>query len=244
VHKELRNYNWIKNLKLINTEVLLEEFLLLFHALNDVSLNEEKGTIFWRWNRSGTYTAASAYDMQFLGAYSTFRASTIWQAKTEPKCRFLAWLEIQGKAPTADNLLKKGWPGNPNCALCYCESETNDHLFTECNFSEAVWDRIVQIFHVHPAAAPFQKGNVQGWLAACGEAGSKQQQLEMAGIVCFSWWHIWKQQLETAGIVCFSWWHIWKERNGRILEHQECSFLQVVQLIREAISHFSRVHQG
>jgi hypothetical protein len=37
VHKELQNYNWIKNLKLINTEVLLEEFLLLFHALNDVS---------------------------------------------------------------------------------------------------------------------------------------------------------------------------------------------------------------
>jgi hypothetical protein len=139
---------------------------------------------------------------------------------------FWLWLGIQGKAPTTDNLLKKGWPGNPNCALCYCESETNDHLFTECNFSKDVWDRIVQIFHVHPAAAPFQKGNVQGWLAACGEAGSKQQ------------------QLETAGIVCFFWWHIWKEQNRWIFEHQECSLLQVVQLIREAISDFRRVHQG
>jgi hypothetical protein len=96
-HKELQNYNWIKNLKLINTEVLLEEFLLLFHALNDVSLNKLKDTIFWRWNRSGRYTAASAYDMQFLGAYSTFRASTIWQAKTEPKCRFLALVGDTGE---------------------------------------------------------------------------------------------------------------------------------------------------
>jgi hypothetical protein len=65
-------------------------------------------TISWKWTRSGDYAAASqAYDAQFLGAFPAFRASTIWKAFTEPMCCFFAWLALQGKAPTADNLMKK-----------------------------------------------------------------------------------------------------------------------------------------
>jgi hypothetical protein len=36
VHKELLNMNWIKNLKQINTEELLEEFILLFNTLSEI----------------------------------------------------------------------------------------------------------------------------------------------------------------------------------------------------------------
>jgi hypothetical protein len=142
VHKELYNMNWIKNLKQVNTEDLIEEFVLLFNTLSEIQLNENADTIFWRWTTSGEYTAASAYEAQFLGACPMFRASSIWCAHTEPKCRFLAWMALLGKIPTADNLMKKSWPCNPSCALCYCEAETNDHILTECNFAEAVWDRI------------------------------------------------------------------------------------------------------
>jgi hypothetical protein len=87
VHKELQQFNWIKNIRNIHSEELLDEFVLLFTVLNDV--------ISWRWTTSGNYSAAKA---QFLGAYPMFKASTIWQAKTEPKCCFFAWLAIQGKA--------------------------------------------------------------------------------------------------------------------------------------------------
>jgi hypothetical protein len=128
VHKELQNLNWIKNLRSLNTQELLDEFFLLFAAVSEVSLSEGRDTIIWCWTRSGEYSTTSAYEAQFLGANSAFKASSIWRAKTEPKCRFFAWLAAHGKAPTADNLAKKGWPCNPTCVLCYCVPETNENL--------------------------------------------------------------------------------------------------------------------
>jgi hypothetical protein len=107
---------------------------------------------------SGEYTAASAYDIQFLGAYLEFRASSIWRALSTPKYRFFAWLAQLRKAPTANNLALKGWPCNPSCALCYYETEMIDHVLTECNFAKAVWDRVAQEFQVHVVLIPFQKG--------------------------------------------------------------------------------------
>lgn len=53
---------------------------------------------------------------------------------------FGKWKLNPGKALTADNLMKKNWPCNPDCALCYCILDTNKHILTECNFTKAVWD--------------------------------------------------------------------------------------------------------
>jgi hypothetical protein len=155
--------------------------------------------------------AASAYETQFIGAFPLFRASTIWQAKSKPKCRFFAWLAIQNKAPTADNLLKKNWSCNPNCPLCYCMPETSQHLFTECNLTEAVWDKLAQQLQLNSALKPFQKGDVHGWLQAVLRAGSKKEQ------------HIF------AGVILFFWWSIWKKRNQMIFEGIKASFLHVAE---------------
>jgi hypothetical protein len=144
VNKELTNFNWIKNLRQVNSEDLLDEFFLLYTSLSEVHLSDVPNTIFWRWTPIGEYMAASAYKIQFLGAYPEFRASSIWRTLTAPKCHFFAWLALLRKAPTMDNLDQKGWPCNPSCALCYCEPEMIDHVLTECNFVEAVWDRAAQ----------------------------------------------------------------------------------------------------
>jgi hypothetical protein len=123
VQVEMANLNWIKNLRQVNTEELMDEFVLLFSTLNEVQLGSDNDTIRWNWSASGEYSAASAYEVQFMGAYPRFRASSIWHAHAEPKCRFFAWLALLGKAPTADNLLKKNWSCDPLCALCFCEAE-------------------------------------------------------------------------------------------------------------------------
>jgi hypothetical protein len=36
--------------------------------------------------------------------------------------------------------------------------ETNEHLLTECNFAEAVWDKVVQDLPVHQSLIPFNEG--------------------------------------------------------------------------------------
>jgi hypothetical protein len=111
----------------------------LFTPLEEIQLNEEKDSICWKWTVNSEYSAASAYEAQFLSAYPRFCASMIWQART--KCRFFVWLAVQGKAPPTDNLAKNG-SCDPNSVLCFCEPETNEHLLMECNFIEVVWDKV------------------------------------------------------------------------------------------------------
>jgi hypothetical protein len=194
VSRELTNYNWIRNLRQVNSEYLLDEFFMLYTTLSEVHLNDVPDSIFWRWMPSGEYTTASAYDIQFLGAYLEFRASSIWRALSAPKYRFFAWLALLRKAPTANNLALKGWPCNPSCALCYCETEMIDHVLTECNFAKAVWDRVAQEFQVHVVLIPFQKGKILDWIAASTRISSKRQQRINAGIVFFYWWLLWKER--------------------------------------------------
>jgi hypothetical protein len=110
VHQELQIFNWIKNIKNINTEESMDEFILLFSAVNDVSLNDGKDSIIWKWTSNDEYSASSAYNIQLLGYYTGFNSSSIWQAKTEPKYHFFAWLALLNKAPTTDNLLNKIGP--------------------------------------------------------------------------------------------------------------------------------------
>jgi hypothetical protein len=146
----------------------------LFTFLNDIFRNEENDTIVWKWMSSSEYFATSAYEIQFLGASTTFKASAVWKANTETKCFFFAWLALLRNIPTVDNLMRKSWPCDPNCSLCYCILETGDHLLTECNFFEAVWDRITQYLILHPTLIPFQKGSISNWITTLSWAGSKE----------------------------------------------------------------------
>jgi hypothetical protein len=69
VHQELNQFSWIKNLRSIDSEELMDEFFLLFHTLGEVHLLEERDTIAGKWTAIGEYMAASAYEVQFLVVY-------------------------------------------------------------------------------------------------------------------------------------------------------------------------------
>jgi hypothetical protein len=107
VRSELHNDNWIRNLQNITTTVQIEEFILLFMALSQITHTDQKDKIHWRWTRDGVYTVASAYDCQFIGCLSKFPAKEIWRTRTEPKCRFFAWLVMHDQILTAQNMIKK-----------------------------------------------------------------------------------------------------------------------------------------
>jgi hypothetical protein len=46
----------------------LEEFAMLFMALESVTLNDQPDKIIWKWTKDGKYSVASAYYCQFIGA--------------------------------------------------------------------------------------------------------------------------------------------------------------------------------
>lgn len=53
----------------VNIETLIDEFVLLFTTIGDVQLTDDRDTINWVWTRDGEYSAASAYEVQFMGSF-------------------------------------------------------------------------------------------------------------------------------------------------------------------------------
>ena len=87
----------------------------------------------WKWTTYGEYTTKTAYNIQFAGSHSQF------VGEAEGKHRFFAWLMVQSKLLTADNLIKRQWPCDPICSLCSQEQEMADHLILQCCFAKEVW---------------------------------------------------------------------------------------------------------
>ncbi|PNT62408.1 hypothetical protein BRADI_4g02793v3 [Brachypodium distachyon] len=142
VQKELQGNNWIRSLQHIATPQELSDFVDLWGLIVGVSLTDATDTISWRWSSSGSYSATSAYKVQFVGSFPPFATAKIWKAHAEPKVRFFAWTVLHGKILTADNLAIRGWPHSPFCSLCQTHLETIAHLCHECSFTAEEWDLI------------------------------------------------------------------------------------------------------
>ncbi|RCV41405.1 hypothetical protein SETIT_9G133300v2 [Setaria italica] len=65
----------------------------------DINLSDQPDEIVWRWTQDGTYTAKSAYRIQFQGSYCKFQPQTIWRAQAEGIHRLFTWLLLQRKEP-------------------------------------------------------------------------------------------------------------------------------------------------
>jgi hypothetical protein len=139
---EMQNLNWVRNIQNINSTVLLQEFVMLYVALQQVGLNENRDEIVWRWSANRKLSVSSVYECQFYGALSLFPTTKIWKAKSEPRSRFFAWLAMHDKVLTADNMEKKNWSCNHLCSLCFCQPETTSHILTKCNYTESIWQSL------------------------------------------------------------------------------------------------------
>lgn len=170
VSTELHNQNWIRNLAPINNPTLLQEYVTLHNLLSTVTLTEQNDQITWRWTPNGRYTVASAYRCQFFGKMTYIPAAKIWKAHVEPKCQFFAWLILHYRALTADNMIKRNWPCNATCALCYCFNETADHLLTKCNFVEPLWNKVADFLRL-PGITVFEMlmGPFSGFSNSCNK---------------------------------------------------------------------------
>lgn len=126
-------------LSISTTEDLLS-FIDLWHRIQGVNLSDQPDDIDWKWNDSKSYTAATAYDAQFIGTIAKPELNAIWKAKVEGKIKFFAWLLSQNRLPTADRLRARGCEHNDTCSLCDQTIETDAHLICGCPFAKEVWN--------------------------------------------------------------------------------------------------------
>lgn len=95
--------------------------------------------ITWRWTADGSYSAASAYLIQFTGSVSSNLKAIIWKTPVPAKLKLSASLCVQERCLTAYKLARRGWPHNPVCSLCSSHSETALHIFMQYPYSPEVW---------------------------------------------------------------------------------------------------------
>ena len=182
-----------------------------------VQLTDEPDSIAWRWTADGTYTARSAYNAQFIGAYSLFSGDSIWKAEIEGKHKIFAWLLVQSKILTTDKLLARQWPCNPICSLCNQEQETASHLILHCKFAQQVWSSMASWTQnlVHTPQPGLQI--LDWWERELAKLPKKIRKLKAAMMIYTSW-------------------NIWKERNRRVFNQQIGSPVMVLQEIKREIN--------
>ena len=67
-------------------------------------------------------------------------ASVVWTSYTPPKYSFILWLALRGRIQTKDRLSFMNI--DPTCQFCGYLTESSQHLFFACPFSQAVWKDI------------------------------------------------------------------------------------------------------
>jgi len=137
VKEDITDQQWTRGLWKMDSVELMAQFVFLWDAVQQIHLSPDE--IFWRWSANGAYTTKSAYLAQFKGTFCTFDADAIWHAHAEGKHRFFAWLLVQSKVLTTDNLVARNWPCDPICTLCDQTFETAAHLCLHCSYARQVW---------------------------------------------------------------------------------------------------------
>ena len=158
-------------------------------------------------SNSGTYSSTEGYK-KFQATPGAAPNPAIWKLLWEncfiPKIDMFCWTMAHNSILTGENLKKRGMEGPSRCSLCKMETETTDHLISDCNFSKEVWAQALRISPsiIHPTS-------IQELLSSWGQLSpfllSKKPLLQAA----------WNWILKA---IC---WKIWTERNSRIFRGKE-----------------------
>jgi hypothetical protein len=178
---------------------------------------DQPDSISWLWTANGTYSASSAYHVQFLGSHPRFDAQKFWDANAEPKCKLFSWLALHGKLLTADMLAVRGGPHDLTCPLCLSAPETATHLCKDCPFNSPIWSHLQTWDDEDPGPHALCYPTISEWWDDIIQGKLK------------------KEQRRISGRLLYDILNAWKERNRRIFTANRLTYVEGASIAREDI---------
>lgn len=98
-----------------------------------------KDELIWSGSDSGSLSLKDAYKMVHMDSNHLGWPCLIWSKAVPPTKAFLTWRIMHHKAPTDENMLKRGCGIVSVCNLCWNNSESSEHLFIQCAYASKIW---------------------------------------------------------------------------------------------------------
>ncbi|KAM0876610.1 hypothetical protein ACQ4PT_036063 [Festuca glaucescens] len=170
VQKAISQDKWIRHFKTDLMPAAIRQFTALWNLTRGVQLSP--GTpdhLTWKWTIEGVYSVRSAYAAQFLGTIRPAFPPIVWRSDAPPKCRFYAWLAVQGRCLTTDVLAQRGCPNDPLCPFYRSEPETATHLLDTCPYTKEVRALVVNRARLPLSLIPDTHSELQDWLVSSSQ---------------------------------------------------------------------------
>ncbi|KAL8492154.1 hypothetical protein ACS0TY_023692 [Phlomoides rotata] len=154
-------------------------------------------SLIWHYNRLGTYSVKSAYELALriisdLSNDATTDWKLVWQVDAPPKIKQCVWRVVSGSLPTTNELVRRHFHIDAVCAMCSSKEESDWHVFFGCQYVRECWRFSPINHHVQRV--------IQIGLTVQEAFSSLLRILNKEEAECF------------AGMV----WRIWKERNAKV----------------------------
>ena len=103
-----------------------------------MQLQEEPDTDTCALEKKWKFTTASLYrELTFPGVENK-EVMSIWRVRIPMKIKFFLWSIYSDCLPSAEQLVRRNWPGVEHCKLCG-QIETTQHIFFECYIANYCW---------------------------------------------------------------------------------------------------------
>ncbi|XP_074299678.1 uncharacterized protein LOC141630827 [Silene latifolia] len=102
------------------------------------------------WCSGDKFQVAAAYNWFRLCHPTISWSKGLFHKVVVPRHSIINSLACQQKLATVDKLILRGFITPNRCVLCKQDSETHDHLFFACPFSQQLWHELMRKFVQHP----------------------------------------------------------------------------------------------
>lgn len=88
--------------------------------------------------KRGNFTTTSLYKELTFPGMANRELMSIWKARIPMKIKFFLWSIYSDCLPSAEQLVKRNWPGDEKCKMCG-QLEMSQHIFFECFLANFCW---------------------------------------------------------------------------------------------------------